>query len=175
MTMYLGLDVHASATVYVAQDQEGKVLGSGKVSTSREGLKEMLEKVGAPAGSKLALESGSQSFWVSGLLSELGMESYVIEASEVRQKARRPRRVPERDLGATRVTPAAYIPPPPGSTGQTRRSGRGSRWSRAASGGPSGLSNSRNILLRSGWRCCRPIGISGSPRSPRSMHSRAPC
>jgi len=96
MTMYLGLDVHASATVYVAQDQEGKVLGSGKVSTSREGLKEMLEKVGAPAGSKLALESGSQSFWVSGLLSELGMESYVIEASEVRQKARRPRQKSDR-------------------------------------------------------------------------------
>ncbi|MCL4369041.1 MAG: transglycosylase domain-containing protein [Actinobacteria bacterium] len=40
-----------------------------------------------------------------------------------------PQRVTERDLGATRVTPAAYVPPPPGSTGRTRRSGRSSRWS----------------------------------------------
>jgi transposase len=96
MEVYVGMDVHSSGRVYVAQDQEGKILSEGRVSTSREGFQEMLKRIGAPAGSQVAQESGSQSFWVSGLMSELGMESYVIDAHEVRQKARRPRQKSDR-------------------------------------------------------------------------------
>jgi len=43
-----------------------------------------------------------------------------------------PQRVPERDLSATHVTPAAYIPPP--EAAQRRAAGGGGRWSSGCSG-----------------------------------------
>lgn len=89
MKMYIGLDVHCKETVYVAQDEAGKVVGGGRVPTSLDGFCEMLESVNAPKGTKIGLETGIQAWWVSRLLSGLDMKPSVIEAGEVRRKARR--------------------------------------------------------------------------------------
>jgi len=89
MRMYIGLDVHCKETVYVAQDQTGKVVGQGRATTTAEGFCQMLDCLQAPKGTKIGLETGSQSWWVSRLLSGLEMKPVVIDAGEVRRKARR--------------------------------------------------------------------------------------
>jgi transposase len=120
MTMYLGLDVHARETVYCAEQESGEVIGQGRARTSGEGLREMLERLGAPAGSRIGLESGAQSFWVSRLLREWGMAPVVIDANEVRRKAHRPnQKCDRRDAreiceGLRRgiYETVVYVPPP---------------------------------------------------------------
>jgi transposase len=89
MRLYIGLDVHGKQTVYVVLDDDGKVLAQGKVCTTAEGLCELLQRLGAPQGTVIGLETGGQAMWVARLLSGLGMEPVVIDAREVRQKARR--------------------------------------------------------------------------------------
>lgn len=89
MRVYIGLDVHCKQTVYVAEDEAGKVVGEGRVATSLDGFCEMLDSVDAPKGTQIGLETGGQAWWVSRLLSGLEMEPVVIEAGEVRRKARR--------------------------------------------------------------------------------------
>jgi len=89
MTLYIGLDVHGKQTLYVAQDEAGKVTAQGKVATSAEGFCELVKGLEAPKGTKIGLETGVQAMWVSRLLSGLGTQPVVIDAREVRQKARR--------------------------------------------------------------------------------------
>src|SRR5215470_3818011 len=60
---YVGLDVHSRETVFVIQD---------------------------PAGTPVALETGTSAFYVARALSALGLKPIVIDAHEVRLKARRP-------------------------------------------------------------------------------------
>jgi len=88
MTLYIGLDVHGKQTVYVAQDEAGKVTAQGKVATSAEGFCELVKGLEAPKGTKIGLETGAQAMWVSRLLSGLGTQPVAIDAREVRQKAR---------------------------------------------------------------------------------------
>jgi transposase len=89
MRVYVGLDVHCKQTVYVAQDEAGKGVSEGRVATSLDGFREMLDSVNAPKGTQIGLETGGQAWWVSRLLSGVEMSPLVIEAGEVRRKARR--------------------------------------------------------------------------------------
>ena len=89
MERYIGLDVHCKESVYVAEDGEGRVVKEGAVETTAEGLKAMVEEVGAPAGTKVGLETGTQATWAARVLERLGMKPVVIDAHEVRAKARR--------------------------------------------------------------------------------------
>ena len=89
MKMYIGLDVHCKRTVYVAQGEDGKALGQGSIPTTPEGFTGMVRTLDVPAGTKVGLESGAQATWVSRFLLSLGLEPVVIEAREVRAKARR--------------------------------------------------------------------------------------
>lgn len=87
MKMYIGLDVHCKNTVYVCKDQDGRVIGKGRILTSREGFLFMLKQLGANNGTMIGLETGTQAIWVSRMLVELGMNPVVIDAREVRAKA----------------------------------------------------------------------------------------
>jgi len=89
MKLYIGLDVHSKATVYVAMDEEGQVMKRGNVETSPEGLARLLDETKAKAGTLVGLETGTQATWVARLLTAAGMEPVVIDAREVRAKARR--------------------------------------------------------------------------------------
>lgn len=89
MTLYLGLDVHSKWSVYTAQDENGRVIGEGRIATSLEGLREMIEALQAPPQTAIGLETGTQATWVSRQLTALGMAPVVIDAREVRVKARR--------------------------------------------------------------------------------------
>jgi len=89
MKMYIGLDVHSKQTTFCAQDCEGTVIKEGRVPTSNEGFEDLLERLDAPEGAAIGLETGTQANWVARRLSMLGMNPVVIDAREVRLKARR--------------------------------------------------------------------------------------
>jgi transposase len=83
------MDIHFKKTVYVMQKDSGEEISRGSVPTGAEGFRVMLENWSIPEETKVGLETGSQSWWVSGLLSGMGMRPVVIDAREVRSKARR--------------------------------------------------------------------------------------
>jgi transposase len=89
MKVYVGLDVHSKKIVYAVLDQEGKVVKQGEVETSREGLRKLVREARLKKGTEVAMETGVQAFWVVEELFELGMEPVVINAHEVRSRARR--------------------------------------------------------------------------------------
>lgn len=97
MKMVIGLDVHSKRSVYAAQEEKtGKLCGRGDVPTSWEGLREMIDKLGAPEGTRIALETGTQAMWLARMLSAMGMVPVVLNAQEVRKKALRPRQKSDR-------------------------------------------------------------------------------
>lgn len=44
MKVYVGMDVHSKECVFVAQDENGKLLREGRIPTSIEGLRQLREK-----------------------------------------------------------------------------------------------------------------------------------
>lgn len=90
MQRYVGLDTHSKSSVFVIQNCRGRVVGEGKVPTDREGLQQMRDRFDLPAGTQVALESGTVAFFVADRLKELGLRPVVIDAREVRVKASRP-------------------------------------------------------------------------------------
>lgn len=89
MTMYIGLDVHSKQTTFVAMDDQGEVQGQGVIGTTPEDFQSMLDQLRASDGTEIGLETGMQSMWVARVLSTMGMKPVVIDAFEVRTKARR--------------------------------------------------------------------------------------
>ena len=88
-TVYVGLDVHSKMTVYVVEDAEGKVTAEGSAPTHREGIHSMIEKHALEAGTRVCMESGAQAGIVCDALAERGLIPVVVDALEVRKKARR--------------------------------------------------------------------------------------
>lgn len=87
--VYVGLDVHRKLTVYVVEDADGKITAEGSVPTHREGIHSMIEKHALEAGTRVCMESGAQAGIVCDALEERGLIPVVVDASEVRKKARR--------------------------------------------------------------------------------------
>lgn len=96
MARYVGLDAHSKRCVYAIQDEQGKLLSEGSVSTTLEGLMELRTRHKLPAGTAVALESGTVAFFVARQLMRLGLDPRVIDAHEVRQKALRPNQKSDR-------------------------------------------------------------------------------
>ena len=68
----VGLDLGDRSSFYCVLDEAGDVLLEQKVSTTPKAIEEIF---GAMPRSRIALETGTHSPWVSRLLSELGHES----------------------------------------------------------------------------------------------------
>lgn len=96
MTRYVGLDAHSKKSVYVIEDEDGRVVGGGSVPTTLEGLLQMQARHGLPAGTAVALESGTMAFFVARRLERLGLAPRVVNAHEVRAKALRPNQKSDR-------------------------------------------------------------------------------
>jgi hypothetical protein len=77
----IGLDLGDRSSFYCVLDEAGEVLLERKVSTTPKALQETF---GATPRSRIALETGTHSPWVSRLLSELGHEPIVAHARSVR-------------------------------------------------------------------------------------------
>ena len=77
----VGLDLGDRSSWYCVLDEAGEVVGEKKLGTTRKAMKEVFA---AMPGSRVALETGMHSPWVSQLLSELGQEVIVAHARNVR-------------------------------------------------------------------------------------------
>lgn len=89
MQMYVGLDVHSKKTSYAVQDMEGKLLAEGTVVTNVDGIGTLVRNHCLVAGTVVGLECGAQAALVCDAFADLGMIPRVINAAEVRRKARR--------------------------------------------------------------------------------------
>ena len=96
MTRYVGLDAHSKNCVYVIQDEHGKIVGEGRVTTTLEGLQLLPARYELPPGTRVALESGTMAFFVARRLARLGLDPLVVDAHEVRTKALRPNQKSDR-------------------------------------------------------------------------------
>jgi len=77
----IGLDLGDRTSWYCVLDEAGRVLLEQRVSTTAKALREVF---GAMPRSRMALEIGTHSPWISRLLSELGHEVIVAHARKVR-------------------------------------------------------------------------------------------
>jgi transposase len=77
----IGLDVGDRSSFYCVIDGKGEVILEARVATRPEALKETF---GRMPRSRMALETGTHSPWISRLLSELGHEVIVAHARDVR-------------------------------------------------------------------------------------------
>ena len=77
----IGLDLGDRSSWYCILDEQGELLLEQKVATTPKAMKEVF---GAMPRSRIALETGMHSPWVSRLLSELGQEVIVAHARNVR-------------------------------------------------------------------------------------------
>ena len=96
MTRYVGLDAHSKRSVYVIQDEQGKVVAEGSVPTTLEGLLGLRNRYELPTGTRVALESGTMAFFVARHLTQMGLDPLVVDAGEVRAKALRPNQKSDR-------------------------------------------------------------------------------
>jgi transposase len=88
---YVGLDVHSRESAFVIQDATGAVVARGTVATTPAGLQAWRAAHALPAGTRVALESGTVAFPVARVLTALGLAPEVCDAYEVRRKTTRPR------------------------------------------------------------------------------------
>ncbi len=77
----IGLDLGDRSSWYCVLDEAGEVVGEKKLGTTPKAMKEVFA---AMPRSRVALETGMHSPWVSRLLSELGHEVIVAHARNVR-------------------------------------------------------------------------------------------
>ncbi len=77
----IGLDLGDRSSWYCVLDEAGEVVGEQKLGTTPKAMREVFA---AMPRSRVALETGMHSPWVSRLLSELGHEVIVAHARNVR-------------------------------------------------------------------------------------------
>lgn len=77
----VGLDLGDRWSWYCVLDERGEVVFEQKLSTTQKAVREVF---GAMPHSRVALETGTHSPWVSRLMKELGHEAIVAQASKVR-------------------------------------------------------------------------------------------
>jgi len=77
----IGLDLGDRSSRYCILDEQGEVLSEGSVATTKKGL---AQAFGSKQRSRMALEVGTHSPWVSRYLADLGHEVIVANARRVR-------------------------------------------------------------------------------------------
>jgi len=80
-TLTIGLDLGDRNSWYCVVDEAGQIQLEQRVGTSAKALQEVF---GGMPRSRIALETGTHSPWISRLLSELGHEVIVANARKVR-------------------------------------------------------------------------------------------
>jgi transposase len=107
----IGLDLGDRSSWYCVLDEAGNVLVEQRLSTTAQAMREVF---GAKPRSRMALETGMHSPWVSRLLSELGHEVIVAHARKVRligESRRKDDRLDARTLARlARIDPQLLCP-----------------------------------------------------------------
>ena len=107
----IGLDLGDRSSWYCVLDDSGEVIAEHKLGTTPKAMQESFEAI---ARSRIALETGTHSPWISRLLSELGHEVIVAHARNVRligESRRRDDRLDARTLARlARIDPQLLAP-----------------------------------------------------------------
>src|ERR1700730_7810029 len=107
----IGLDLGDRSSFYCVLNGSGEVLLEERATTSPEAMKKTFGKM---PRSRIALETGTHSPWVSRLLSELGHEAIVAHARSVRligESRRKDDRIDARTLARlVRIDPQLLCP-----------------------------------------------------------------
>lgn len=107
----VGLDLGDRSTCYCILDESGEVVSEGAVPTTRAGLESMFGKM---AASRVALEVGTHSPWISRYVAEFGHEVIVANAHKVKlitESVRKNDRMDARQLARlARVEPQLLSP-----------------------------------------------------------------
>ena len=77
----IGLDLGDRSSCYCDLDENGEIIREQKIPTTPEGMQQAFGKM---ARSRIAMETGTHSPWVSRVLTELGHEVIVAHAQKVR-------------------------------------------------------------------------------------------
>ena len=80
-TLTIGMDLGDQFTYYCVLDEAGEVMVEQKLATTKQAMKQVF---GRMPRSRVALETGAHSPWVSRLLTGLGQEVIVAHARNVR-------------------------------------------------------------------------------------------
>lgn len=111
LRLTIGLDLGDRRSRYCVLDQNGIVIQEESVPSTRDGLKRI---PGAAGGSRIIIEVGAQSPWISRYLKELGFEVIVANARKVAmisKSTRKNDRMDARTLARLgRVDPALLSP-----------------------------------------------------------------
>jgi transposase len=89
MNTYVGLDVHSKQTFFHVQSDSGDSLAEGTFETQAVSIMQWAKDLELPQGTPIGLETGTQMHFVAHVLSGCGLKPIVIDAREVRVKARR--------------------------------------------------------------------------------------
>jgi transposase len=107
----IGMDLGDKTSRYCVLDEEGEVLYERSTATTKKGMTQVF---GALAHSRVAMEVGTHSRWVSRLLKQLGHEVIVANARKVRlisQSSNKDDRLDAKMLGRlARVDPELLCP-----------------------------------------------------------------
>jgi transposase len=107
----IGMDLGDKTSRYCVLDQQGQVVKEGSVATTRKG---MVETFGSMLASRIALEVGTHSPWVSRLLSGLGHEVIVANPRQLQlitQSSRKDDKVDAKTLARlARIDPELLRP-----------------------------------------------------------------
>ncbi len=81
MVEYVGLDVSKEETAFCVKDEDGKALGSGKVSTDPESIFAVLQEH-CLCPQRIVLETGALSAWLASGLRARGLPVEVVDARQ---------------------------------------------------------------------------------------------
>ena len=105
----IGMDLGDRFTYYCVLDAAGEVIIEDKLPTTRQGMQQVFGKI---PRSRVALETGAHSPWVSRQLTQLGHEVIVAHAQKVRligESSRKDDRFDARILARlARIDPQSY-------------------------------------------------------------------
>jgi transposase len=92
MSFVAGIDVHSKTCSFCIQKQSSdEVVAAGEFETSRQAIAAFAYQYELPAGTRVGLETGTTSVFVARELTRVGLAPIIIDAREVRAKARRTR------------------------------------------------------------------------------------
>jgi|KBSSwiStaDraftv2_1062776.scaffolds.fasta_scaffold174162_1 transposase len=109
--LIIGLDLGDRSSRYCILDEQGEVISEGSVTTTKKGFAQVF---GSKPRSRMALEVGTHSPWVSRYLADLGHEVIVANARRVRlitDSSRKDDRLDAKTLGRlARIDPELLSP-----------------------------------------------------------------
>lgn len=96
---YIGMDIHKKTTTFCIIDEAGQVLRRGKEASTESSWLGMVSDW--PAGSvRVALETGSLTWWVVDVLRQAGIEPVVVDARQFKMIASSKKKSDKRDARA---------------------------------------------------------------------------